>query len=105
MGPFGGIGMILLGVAYKRTLSAKSHAKARYKDRERLAQVLIRSRSAGPDASRARLRPVPADPVQGGDGERVIGAELPQETRPLLGRQGQVPNRAGGSDEPVSQRL
>ena len=33
MGPFGGIGMILLGVAYKRTLGAKSHAKARYNDR------------------------------------------------------------------------
>jgi hypothetical protein len=44
------IGMIVRGVAYQRTLGAKSHAKARYKDRERLAQVLIRS--AQPDRTR-----------------------------------------------------
>jgi DnaJ-class molecular chaperone len=38
MGLFGGIGMILLGAAYKRTLGAKSYAKARYKDRARRDQ-------------------------------------------------------------------
>ena len=35
MSLFKGVGMILLGAAYKRTLGAKSHAKARYKDRAR----------------------------------------------------------------------